>query len=318
MKLHPAGFIQALVFAVVFLLFISGEAGWILIYCMLAAIAASIVTCAVSHKHISVSCGSFAGVYRLGQEVTAELHVGGRGFCILPFVVINGFFMGKPFSARCSVFGKRGGCVKITMRAEECCLNRLDIEQVQIRDFFGIIVFSSPVRPEPGAAAVLPGIVEYSGPEVIPPLLPSDEDEETERPALSGGMPGYEHRGYVPGDSPRRINYKLSAKKRTLLVRRDEGTATERVEIVLAPGADCACAEQAFALSQKLISGGGSVRVIFAGESFPAASPAEVCKLREWLAFRDLHGSGGGSGPVRSASLSHTVVTISPGGITVQ
>lgn len=317
MKLHPAGFIQTLAFAVVFLLFISGEAGWILIYCMLAAIAASVVTCAVSHRHISVGCNSFAGVYQLGDEVTAELRVTGRGFCVLPFVVINGMFMGKLFSARCSVFGKRGGSVKITMRAEECCLNRLDIEQVQIRDFLGIIVFSSPVRPEPGAAAVLPGIAEYSGPEVIPPLLPSDDDEETECPVLSGGMPGYEHRGYVPGDSPRRINYKLSAKKRTLLVRKDEGTAAERVDIILAPGADCGCAEQAFALSQKLVSGGGAVRVIFGGESFTAAGPAEVYKLREWLAFRDLHSAGGDPELSRSASLSHTVVTISPDGITV-
>lgn len=317
MKLHPAGFIQAIAFAVVFLLFISGEAGWILIYCMLAALAASIAVCAVSHKHISVSCSGFAGVYQLGQEVTAELRVNGRGFCVLPYVVINGIFMGKPFSARCSVFGKHGGCVKLSMRAEECCLNRLEIYDVQLRDFLGVIVFSSPARPEPCAAAVLPGIAEYSGPEVTAPLLPSDDDEETERPVLSGGMPGYEHRGYVPGDSPRRINYKLSAKKHSLLVRKDEGTSAERVDIVLAPGADGGCAEQAFALSQKLIADGGAVRVIFGGESFSASSPAGAAQLREWLAFRDLRNISAASERRQSASISHTVVTISPEGITV-
>lgn len=312
------GYIEALAFAGVFLVFINGEYGWILIYSILAAIAASVVIYFISRKHFTVSCSGFSGVYAIGDTVTAELKFTGHGFCMLPFITVNGSFMGKPFTARCSVIG-RDGTVKISLRASECGLNKLNIDEIILRDFLGLIYFSSPQRPEPCAAAVLPGIVDYKGPEVPPSLFPSDDDEEAEQSLLSGVMPGYEHRDYVPGDSPHRINYKLSAKKRTLLVRKDETTAAESTDIILAPGADGGCAEQALALVKRLIADGGSARVICGKDSFTAASPAAADRLREWLAFRDLHDLNWQepAETQRSASLSHTVVTISKEGISV-
>jgi hypothetical protein len=51
----------------------------------------------------------------------------------------------------------------------------------------------------------------------------SDEDEEAAELALRiGGMPGFEHREYVPGDSFKKINWKLSAKQDNYMVRLDE------------------------------------------------------------------------------------------------
>lgn len=315
MRLSLLGYIEAVAFAVIFLLFINGEYGWILIYSMLTAIAASVTLCVISHKHFSVSCTGFSGVYSIGDKVTAELKFTAKGFCILPYITVNGRFMGQRFTARCSVIG-RSGSVKISLRAKECGLNRLEIDEITLRDFLGLIYFRSLERPEPCAAAVLPGIVDYNGPEVLPSALPSDDDEEAEQSLLSGGMPGYEHRDYVPGDPPHRINYKLSAKKRALLVRKDETVATESVEIVLAPGADGGCAEQALALAKQLIANGGSARVIHGKESFTAGTPAAADRLREWLAFRDLSGQEAAE-LQRSASISRTVVTISKDGITV-
>ena len=60
-------------------------------------------------------------------------------------------------------------------------------------------------------------------------------DEETEAtPNLSASaMPGYEHRDYSPGDSLKRINWKLSSKRRHLMVRQDEPIALARLAAVL-------------------------------------------------------------------------------------
>ncbi len=310
------GYVEAIAFAVIFMLFINGEYGWILIYSLLAAAAASVITCAISRKRFTVSCSGFSGVYSIGDKVTAELEFTGRGFCLLPFIMVSGEFMNQPFSAHCALIGKKGK-VKITLPARKCGLNRLEIGEIILRDFLGIVYLSSPERPEACAAAVLPKDVDYTGPEVLPSFLPSDNDEEeTEQSLFSGGMPGYEHREYAPGDSPHRINYKLSAKKRTLLVRKDECTAAENVEIILAPGADGGCAEQALALAKRLIALGGTARVVFGSDSFTAGSPSSAERLREWLAFRDF--SAVTPAHLRqSDKLSRTTVTISREGISL-
>ena len=46
-------------------------------------------------------------------------------------------------------------------------------------------------------------------------------------------MPGYEHREYIPGDSLKRINWKLSSKRRHLMVRQDEPIALARLAVVM-------------------------------------------------------------------------------------
>ena len=51
------------------------------------------------------------------------------------------------------------------------------------------------------------------------------------------GVPGYEHRDYVPGDPLKRINWKLSSKKDQLMVRLDEKVSSSsqvmRLDLVL-------------------------------------------------------------------------------------
>lgn len=314
MKLSLAAWIEALLFAGVILLYISGECGWILIYILALAIISSIVTFVISRRNFTISCSGCSRIYHVGDEVNAELVFTSRGFCLLPYIFVSGVFMGQKFTARGSLVGKNSS-VKIKLRATECGLNRMDISAVILRDFLGIVYLNSPVRPERAEAAVLPRIVDYTGPEVPPNLLPSDDDEESSQSLLTGGLPGYEHREYVPGDPLRRINYKLSAKKHALFVRQDENIAAESTDIILAPGADGNCAEQAFALAGKLTAAGGTARIICGSESFSAGF-ATLTRLREWLAFRDLSAIGAPDAR-RSAAVMRTVVTISPTGITV-
>lgn len=328
LRLSIFGYIEALLFAAVLLIFINGEAGWGMIYIISAGVAASVVVFAASHRHFTVECSSFSGLYHKGDTVGVELVLRAQGFCVLPFITVNGSFMGSPFTARCALIGKTCN-VNITAVASQCGLGRFEVDELILRDSLGLITYRSDILPESGAVAVLPDIVEYAGPEVLPSRLPSDNDEEAEDGSISGGSPGYEHRSHQPGDPLNRINYKLSAKRRTLMVRREENTSAQSTDIVIVPGSDGSCMEQALALTTRLISLGGAARVICGGDSFSAASPAAVDRMREWLAFRDLsqegisgsfqkNGAANVANVANVASLSHSVVTISDEGISVQ
>ena len=314
-RLNLFGFIETLAFTAMLLIFIDGGSGWLMIYIIAGAMAVSLALSGSSLRRITAECSGFCGVCRKGDTVSAEIVFRGSGLCFMPFVTVSGSFMGSPFAARCSVIGGRG-TVRITAKAQECCLQRLAIEEVTFRDMLRLVTWYPDINIGECTAAVLPDITQYSGPEVSPSVFPSDGGEETEGGSLAGGYPGYEHREYQPGDPNNRINYKLSAKKRILMVRRDENTTAESTDIVIAPGSDGSCAEQALALANRLISLGGTARVICGKDSFTAASPAAADRLREWLAFRDL-GSADLAEPRRSESLSHSIVTISQQGVTV-
>lgn len=81
----------------------------------------------------------------------------------------------------------------------------------------------------------------------IPPMQPNNRlfqsvaaeaiaaDDDTEAtPAFSASAtPGYEHRDYVAGDSLKRVNWKLSSKRRRLMVRKDEPASLARLTVVL-------------------------------------------------------------------------------------
>ena len=68
-------------------------------------------------------------------------------------------------------------------------------------------------------------------------------------------MPGYEHRDYIPGDSLKRINWKLSSKRRHLMVRQDEPIALARLSVVLdfRRAAGELPPEQCFAMEEQII-----------------------------------------------------------------
>lgn len=61
----------------------------------------------------------------------------------------------------------------------------------------------------------------------------ADEETEATPTHSASAMPGYEHRDYIPGDSLKRINWKLSSKRRHLMVRQDEPVALARLSVVL-------------------------------------------------------------------------------------
>ncbi len=112
---------------------------------------------------------------------------------------------------------------------------RVFAEDIRLVDFTGL--FSFKLHPKnlsarPSDLNVIPDIQEISPQsEFLKQLVLSSEsadDDETNNPATTeSGFPGYEHRDYHPGDSLKRINWKLSAKREKLFVRLSEKLANK-------------------------------------------------------------------------------------------
>ncbi len=308
-----SGLVQTLFFSAVILLFIDGETGWLLMYTVIAAVILSAVPAILSRNSLIITIDGYSGMTSVGKKTTASLKVSKKGFCFVPFVTVRGELAGQPFAAKLSMMIKDSSVVELAFRPTECGLNKITISEVQLSDFFGVARFRRRVG-HTSAIGVVPRIVGYKGPVVIPSSIPTDEEQQEESGSvLFGGMAGYEHREYAAGDSPRRINYKLSAKKRKLMVRMDESTATETTNILLSADSGSICAEQAFALAKTLAEAGSPVAVYHKGQSFCVSRPESIDRLREWFAFREL---GGEREEIKQPNCG-TNVLISPKGVEI-
>ncbi len=283
---HIVSYFQALFFSVLFLIFINADIGWALVYIIGAAIVVSVTTFLISRKHFTAELRELSGVAECGRNIEFEIILKKNGFCAIPFVELCVNANGA-VNIRTSLLFRKKITVNGSFRAAHSGLNKVTLNEVVIRDFLGLLQFKIPVG-QTTQVAVLPRIIEYDGPEIKPNMLPSEEEEAEEGvTVMNGGMPGYEHREYVPGDSPRRVNYKLSAKRHKLMVRLDESSGYATTNLYIAENAMPICCDKAFALASRLIIRGGTVKITHKGEERTAATPETLDRMREWLAFRE-------------------------------
>ena len=132
---------------------------------------------------------------------------------------------------RALVMSKAPTVIKIPVEAVYCGLGAVTVKSFIVHDYLGITDKDITGRMHPSAALikVLPDIPETgTQKEILRATAENssyDEDSESESNETSltpTGFPGFEHREYIPGDSLKRINWKLSTKKDGLLVRLDE------------------------------------------------------------------------------------------------
>ena len=283
---HLASFIQALFFAALFVTFINADIGWAMIYIIGGISLLSATSLFLSKKHFKAELHELSGTANVGESVEFEVKLTRTGFCFIPYIELC-FFADNRINIRTSLLFSGAKTLRGSFKTAHCGINRLRLDLITVRDFAGLFNLKIPVAQE-AKKAVLPKIVEYNGPEIIPSVLPADdEDAEEGVSVVKGGLPGCEHRDYVAGDSPKRINYKLSAKRNRLLVRLDESAGFAATNIYIAENAFPVCCEQAFALAKILVNKGGSVKITHKNETKGAASPETLDKLREWLSFRE-------------------------------
>ena len=316
--LHIGGTVTALIISVIFMLFLNGNIGWALIYVIGGTAVISLVLFFISKRHFTAILSEISGVTECGRDVELDIKLEKTGFCVLPHIRLrvnlgnNGLTL---VIKTALLFGKEKH-VKANFRASHSGLNRVELECAVVSDFIGLVQKEIDIGQKT-QKAVLPRVIEYDGPEILPNMLPSDEEEVEEGvTTMNGGMPGYEHREYVPGDSPRRVNYKLSAKKNKLMVRLDESQGTKTTNLYISADAMPICGDKAFALASRLVMRGGTVKISHKGSECGASTPETLERLREWLAFREYANvpeqAAGGTPP------TDTTVVFSGGGVVSQ
>lgn len=244
-KIETVVSIAAIAFILyIFTFYIEGEMGVVLIAFLIVPPLISFLFAFFARKRITVSIFSDAYVKK-GSELEVTVTVEKKGK--LPIAVAEicpeatEVFEKQNRKYRLSLLseGKREFTYKV--RAMIGGNSEISVKSFCSCGFLGFIRFKIKDNlPSPVSVGVIPEIpdVKQSSQlirQVADSVLTSDDNEENDTELLfsSNSSPGYEHREYVQGDPLKRINWKLSSKKRRLMVRLDEAVAAVQPLVAL-------------------------------------------------------------------------------------
>ncbi|MBQ6040440.1 MAG: DUF58 domain-containing protein [Oscillospiraceae bacterium] len=126
---------------------------------------------------------------------------------------------------------------RIALTPRFCGSGTVQLQELVLSDFLAMFRFR--LKQECSASLlVTPEIPELKANSTLfrsvsTAVSAADEETESTPNHSASAMPGYDHRDYIPGDSLKRINWKLSSKRRHLMVRQDEPIALARLSVVL-------------------------------------------------------------------------------------
>ena len=221
--------------AVLYTLFLEAKGGCYLITALAAAALISVLICVYTKRKLSVLVWVSEDVLNRGDVVSVHVLLKKSG--VLPSSFINAemyssyhFSSSSPQKIKTAVFGTGRVDFTADYRAGYFGKGRIGIGTVTVSDYLGLCSFVVPVSKPSEEIKIYPNVPEVNAREGLARSLTDtavfDESEETTQSLFAvSGTPGYEHRKYEPGDSLKLINWKLSAKRGDLLVRRLEGAS---------------------------------------------------------------------------------------------
>lgn len=132
---------------------------------------------------------------------------------------------------------ERSTRVTLHLNAQYCGNATVTISHVTLSDFLGMFRFPLKLYCEE-SVLILPEIPEIKTNNqlfqtVANASVTADEDNDATPIFSAAATPGYEHRDYLPGDPLKRVNWKLSSKRKKLMVRKDEPAALAKLSVVL-------------------------------------------------------------------------------------
>ncbi len=240
-------YLMSLALALVVALYLSGRIGWFLIA---AFICAPIVSLALTAAFVSRIYASIdGGGMTVSKGDSAELAITlSNGFILPSPPVCIKLFTGDGAAAdepniTCTVMPMSEEIIPVKYLARISGPHKVGVESIVIRDYFGLISFklrNIDTEELHTRLDIIPDIADvpftaslFRRAEEISAMADDSEDTVSDTVHMFGGFPGYDSREYVPGDPLKRINWKQSAKKGSLLVRLDDETPAQSINIVL-------------------------------------------------------------------------------------
>ncbi len=249
-----AAYIFVIGVALLFTLYLDAQGGCYLLIALGAAAVISIVVCIYTRNAVSAAVTVSGDILNRGDIVKVTLDIVKQGR--IPSSIISAEFMSSfHFSAenapenkvKAAFFASERITFSAEYRARFFGKGKAGIACLTVTDYLGLISFRVNVSGGMAQIKVYPDIPAVNGREGLARSLADaalfEESEETTQSLFAvSGTPGYEHRKYEPGDSLKLINWKLSAKKQELFVRRLEGSSGSEQLFLL--DKSCSAAEE--------------------------------------------------------------------------
>lgn len=227
----------------IFTFYIDGEMGIILIAFTLAAALISLAYALYGRACMKVTFDCDAYVKK-GSRLVVRINVEkSRKFpmAVIEIIPAASPVFGQPKVYRLTMLRESETQFSFNLPAEIGGNGEIFIKAVYSCGFLGFLKFKSCHElPPPKSVGVIPEIPEVKVSSglfraIADSVITSDSDDEndTVMPFSANTTPGYEHREYVPGDSLKRVNWKLSSKSSRLMVRLDEAASAVQPCIIL-------------------------------------------------------------------------------------
>lgn len=237
-------FICSIIIAAFLAYMITGSGGIFVLTLLLLAMIVDLIIAALSSKNLRVTAQIDSQTVNKGDEINFIVTPDNGSFMPSGIVILevncsaNLTIKGDKIY-RFITAGRNGEPIKIPVIADYSGKGSVYIESLYVMDFLGVRKKRVENESLPCTVKVLPNIPDTgTQTELIKTVSDNmtfdDSEEETEEASLTPtGIAGYEHRQYVPGDPLKRINWKISSKKNTLMVRLDDKSVSSSQVFVL-------------------------------------------------------------------------------------
>ncbi len=236
--------LSVIVVLLVFTFYIDGDIGVVIIAFMVFAPLVSLFFAWYGRKRTTVTfdCDGFV---KKGSKLDVKVNVEKTGFFPLGIIEIE--------LAASEVFGSIDKVYKLSLikgdsksfsvevDANTGGNGEIAVKSVRSCGFLGFLGFKIKSQlPLPKSVGVIPEIPDAKTASklfrsIADSVMTSDDEENNDSSQLfsANTTPGYEHREYEAGDPLKRVNWKLSAKKKQMMVRLDEAAAAVQPVIAI-------------------------------------------------------------------------------------
>ncbi|MBR0483811.1 MAG: DUF58 domain-containing protein [Oscillospiraceae bacterium] len=223
--------------------YLDGDIGVVVWSFLLLAPLISVLLSYRACRHITAKLDSPVYLAK-GRHFTAKVILTAEGRLPVPFLRFRlgtalNFVPDDPRIVQSAMTAEQPLEIPSGLTAQYAGCGEISVQELAVSDYLGWFRFPVKSLPNPVRVGVIPEIPSLSNATVMLHtvsnivLTMDDEEEETSSAFSAQSMPGYVHRDYIPGDSLKRINWKMSAKRQKLMVRTDEATATVRPAVIL-------------------------------------------------------------------------------------
>lgn len=265
--------------AYVFTFFLDGDIGVVIWSFLIIAPLLSFLLAIFARKRVKVQLQAPEYIAK-GRHFSANIRLSADGKLPVPFLRLKlrqsaSFAPDDARTLQTALTPAQPQDIAQGMTAAYAGCGEIALESLEVSDYLGLLHFRVTALPTPVRVGVIPEIPSLTGAGVmlhtVSDVVMTQDDEEEESAAAfsSVSMPGYVHRDYVPGDSLRRINWKLSAKRNRLMVRMDEAAATVRPSVIL--DLQPADTEDALKMRETLMEGALGFLILLVRQGIPCS-----------------------------------------------